>query len=174
MHMSRVGRPAPAHLPRSEARTPAASSEAARNRMRATRQRDTAAERAVRAALWSAGLRGYRLHRAVVPGVRRTADIVFLRPRLAIFVDGCFWHGCPQHGTLAKANGTWWREKIAANKERDRDTDRRLAQDGWRVVRVWEHETPSEAVERIRRALADHRSPYRVNAETRPQGLPLR
>jgi DNA mismatch endonuclease (patch repair protein) len=74
---------------------------------------------------------------------------------LAIFVDGCFWHGCPVHGTLPKANAEWWRDKLAMNIERDRDTDRRLVVNGWHVQRFWEHENASAAAEIVRQRLQD-------------------
>jgi DNA mismatch endonuclease (patch repair protein) len=85
----------------------------------------------------------------VLPGLRREADICFPRARVAVFVDGCFWHCCPQHGTLPKANADWWREKLAANKTRDRDTDARLEAAGWLPIRVWEHEQSEVAAARI-------------------------
>ncbi len=117
--------------------------------MRATRQRDTPQEIALRSALHRLGLR-FRLHLHLIPGSRRSVDIVFPGPRVAVFVDGCFWHGCPLHGTLPKkTNSRWWTEKIAANRRRDRDTDRRLEELQWRVVRIWEHQDPTEAAQRI-------------------------
>jgi DNA mismatch endonuclease (patch repair protein) len=77
-------------------------------------------------------------------------DIVFAKPRVAVFVDGCFWHGCPEHGQRAHdINGWYWRDKISGNRERDADTDSRLQTAGWTVVRVWEHEEPSEIAEAI-------------------------
>jgi DNA mismatch endonuclease (patch repair protein) len=78
---------------------------------------------------------------------------VFTRAKVAVYVDGCFWHGCPVHGTWPKANGDWWRAKIEANRERDRDTDRRLTAAAWRVIRVWEHEDVASAVARVEAAL---------------------
>ncbi len=87
-----------------------------------------------------------------LPGLRRRADIALPRAHVAVFVDGCFWHSCPEHGTLPKSNTLWWSEKLAANRDRDRNTDERLARGGWTVIRVWEHEDPAEAVDRIRRA----------------------
>lgn len=77
------------------------------------------------------------------PGIRRRADILFTKARVAVFVDGCFWHKCPVHGTEPKANAEWWRAKLQRNVERDRDTDRRLEEAGWTVIRLWEHEDPA-------------------------------
>ena len=79
---------------------------------------------------------------SVVPGLRRKADIVFTKARLAVFIDGCFWHGCPDHYVPSKTNANFWAEKIAANRERDRDTDSRLRNAGWHVSRHWSHERP--------------------------------
>ena len=114
--------------------------------MRATRQRDTPAELAIRSALHRQGFR-YRVDAVVLD--RRRADIVFHREMVAVFVDGCFWHGCPVHGTLPKTNRDWWREKLAGNCERDRDTDWRLRRRGWTVLRFWAHEEPRLAAKRI-------------------------
>jgi DNA mismatch endonuclease (patch repair protein) len=84
--------------------------------------------------------------------------VVFRPVKVAVFVDGCFWHGCPIHGTWPKANAEFWRQKIERNKERDADTDRRLADAGWLVVRVWEHEDPEEAAQRIYEVIQTRRS----------------
>jgi DNA mismatch endonuclease (patch repair protein) len=120
--------------------------------MQRQRRRDTVAELAIRRLLHGAGLR-YRVDVPVLPGVRRRADIVFAGPRVAVFVDGCFWHCCPQHATYPARNAEWWQHKLAANVARDRDTDQRLAAAGWEVVRVWEHESPAEAAARIEAAV---------------------
>jgi DNA mismatch endonuclease (patch repair protein) len=111
--------------------------------MQVTRQRDTPGELALRAALSERGLR-YRVD-AALPGTRRRADVAFIGAKIAVFVDGCFWHGCPRHGTWPKANSEWWREKIEGNRRRDRDTDKRLKRDGWLVLRFWEHDNPIDA-----------------------------
>ena len=121
--------------------------------MEATGQRDTAAELKVRSALWHSGLRGYRVNVRPLPGLRRTADIAFRRQRVAVFVDGCFWHSCPEHGSKPKANGAWWSSKLRMNRERDEDTNRRLVDAGWTVVRVWEHKSPEAAVDLVCGAL---------------------
>ena len=116
--------------------------------MKRQARRDTKAELAVRRALWRRGLR-YRVDVNPLPGSRRGADLVFTRARVAVFVDGCFWHSCPTHGTMPKANHDWWRAKLARNRERDADTDRRLLGSGWTSIRIWEHEDPAEAAERV-------------------------
>ena len=115
--------------------------------MKRQRQRDTAPELALRSLLHRHGLRfrvNYRL-----PHLRRSADLVFPSERVAVFVDGCFWHGCPEHATWPKENADWWRAKIEGNRRRDEDTDRRLVDAGWQVVRVWEHEEPETAATRV-------------------------
>jgi DNA mismatch endonuclease (patch repair protein) len=128
--------------------------------MRRVRQKNTTAESALRRELHALGLR-YRIQVPVSVKPRRVADIIFVGSRVAVFVDGCFWHGCPEHATWPKQNAEFWRLKIVANRERDRDTDARLRADGWEVVRVWAHETPTEAASRIakvvqRRKAKDH------------------
>lgn len=119
-------------------------------------RRDTKAEMAVRRAVWRRGLR-YRVDVKPLPGSRRRADLVFTRVKVAVFADGCFWHGCPLHATAPKANADWWKEKLAANVERDRDTDRRLDEAGWRVVRIWEHEDAEDAADRVEEVVREHR-----------------
>jgi DNA mismatch endonuclease (patch repair protein) len=110
-------------------------------------RRDTKPELALRRAVWRLGLR-YRVDIAPIPG-RRRADLVFTRAKVAVYVDGCFWHSCPTHATVPKANREWWVEKLETNVRRDRDTDSRLAAAGWTVIRVWEHEPVEAAAERI-------------------------
>jgi DNA mismatch endonuclease (patch repair protein) len=112
------------------------------------RSRDTAIEVALRRELHRLGLR-YRVHRRPVRAVRREADVVFGPAKVAVFVDGCFWHGCPEHGTWPKRNGEFWRAKIEANRVRDANTDLVLAEAGWLAVRVWEHEPPDAAAARV-------------------------
>ncbi len=124
--------------------------------MRRQRRRDTKPEMAIRRLLYAQGLR-YRVD-VVLPGMRRRADLIFNSVRVAVFVDGCFWHGCPEHGTQPKSNTAWWEEKIMSNVKRDRDTDRRLVADGWTVIRVWEHESPEIAVARIAAAVLSRRA----------------
>lgn len=122
--------------------------------MRSNRGRDTGPELAIRRLLHARGLR-YRVDIAPLKEApRKRADIVFPRRHLAVFIDGCFWHGCPQHATFPVANRGYWGPKLQRNKERDRETDRELAEHGWQVIRVWEHEDPGEAAERIAAALS--------------------
>jgi DNA mismatch endonuclease, patch repair protein len=123
--------------------------------MKAQRRRDTRPERLLRSALHARGFR-FRVDHPL-PSSRRRGDIVFPRLDLAVFVDGCFWHGCPEHGTWPKANARWWREKIDANRRRDEETDRDLTRRGWLVIRVWEHEDAIQAAERVEQAVLDRR-----------------
>ena len=124
------------------------SSHEASSRMARVPQRGTKAELGLRRILHSRGLR-YRLHVTVLTKPRRVADIVFSSAHVAVFVDGCFWHGCPEHASWPKSNASFWREKSEANRVRDADTDQRLSALGWKTVRVWEHEDPSDAANRI-------------------------
>ena len=117
-------------------------------RMKAARQRDTAPEVALRKLLHSRGMR-FSVDREVITGLRRRADIVFRKVKLAIFVDGCFWHSCPIHRTFPKANAAWWADKLRTNRRRDAQTNRLLLKQGWHVERVWEHEAPVHAAARI-------------------------
>ncbi|MDV7355399.1 very short patch repair endonuclease [Rhodococcus oxybenzonivorans] len=121
-------------------------------RMRAQRRRDTAPELGLRRELHRRGVR-YFVDRAPMKGIRRRADLVFPRRKVAVYVDGCFWHSCPKHATFPKNNAQWWADKLAGNVTRDRDTDARLIESGWTVVRIWEHENPIEAADRVQEAL---------------------
>lgn len=136
---------------------PKASSLAARNRMRACRGRDTTPERDLRSALHGIGLR-FRVHRRPEPMINSRADIVFPRAKVAVFVDGCFWHGCSRHGTTPVANRKFWLDKIAANRRRDRSHGALLRAAGWTVIRVWEHEEPEAACRRVIRHAVRKRS----------------
>lgn len=127
---------------------PAPSSKAALSRMKAAKPRDTAPEKALRSELHKLGLR-YQIDARPIRELNRRADIVFRSAKVAIFVDGCFWHGCPKHGTQAKANARFWRNKIRQNQERDKETNVLLRKAGWKVVRVWEHENPGIACRKI-------------------------
>ena len=120
--------------------------------MRATRRRDTAPEMALRRELHRRGLR-FMVDFAPVRGLRCRADLVFTRARVAVFVDGCFWHACPEHGNLPKANGAWWQEKLRQNVARDRRNDRELRDAGWQVIRCWEHEPADAAADAVERCV---------------------
>jgi len=91
----------------------------------------------------------YRVSARPLKPVRRTADLVFRSSMMAVFVDGCFWHQCPEHGTSPKANSAYWEPKLERNVERDRQTDALLADAGWLSVRAWEHEDPIAAASRV-------------------------
>jgi DNA mismatch endonuclease (patch repair protein) len=116
--------------------------------MQANKARDSQPELALRSRLHRLGLR-YRVAVRPEPAVRRTADVVFTRARVAVFLDGCFWHGCPEHYRPSHRNEDFWREKIARNRDRDAETDSLLQQAGWAVVRVWEHEDAAAAASRV-------------------------
>lgn len=128
--------------------TPKSQSPTVRLRMQRTAQRNNKYEAELRSALFRKGLR-FRIHYRVPWIPRRSIDIALVRRRIAIFVDGCFWHCCPLHGTLPKTNSVWWAEKLRANSTRDADTDSKLRSANWTVIRVWEHEVPIEAANRI-------------------------
>ncbi|MCJ1696094.1 very short patch repair endonuclease [Rathayibacter caricis] len=129
-------------------RAPRSVSPGVTRSMRANRSRDTKPELALRKILHSRGLR-YRVDHAPIHGVRRRADVVFTRLRIAVFVDGCFWHGCPEHATVPKSNADYWVPKLQRNIERDRETDAVLMSQGWSVLRIWEHVPSAEAADRV-------------------------
>ena len=116
--------------------------------MHANGGRDTKPELALRRAAYALGLR-YQVSVRPLPHIRRTADLVFTKVKVAVFLDGCFWHGCPEHHTNAATNSEYWAEKVLKNRERDGETDRNLGQAGWTVIRIWEHEDPVSSAKRI-------------------------
>jgi len=118
--------------------------------------RDTQPETMVRSALHAMGLR-FRKHARPLPGLRCTADIVFPRERIAVFIDGCFWHGCPQHGRVPGKNSSYWSEKLERNAQRDRRNDQALDEAGWAVLRYWEHERPDEVAHAIQTKVIERR-----------------
>ncbi|MFI8167083.1 very short patch repair endonuclease [Streptomyces sp. NPDC085931] len=136
-----------------------ATSSRTRASMQGNRSRDTRPELALRRAAHRLGLR-YRVSTRPLPELPRTADMVFTRTKVAVFVDGCFWHGCPTHYTHSKSNVTYWTEKIARNKERDEDTNRRLREAGWLVIRIWEHEDLEIAARKLKEIVADRLTFY--------------
>lgn len=147
-------------------RTPFASSEVVQRKMSTLARRDTGPELALRRVLYRRGLR-YRVHRRPLPDLPRQADIVFQGAKVAVFVDGCFWHGCPRHGRREhRTNGWYWPKKIAANKDRDRDTDEQLRAAGWLPVRIWEHEDPDAAADRVAGAVLDNAAGSKATVST--------
>lgn len=127
---------------------PPASDKDTQRRMKRQAKRNTKPEILLRRALTAQGLR-YRIDLAPVAGLRSKADVVFPRAKIAVFVHGCFWHGCPEHHRPTKSNTKWWAEKIAINRKRDTETTAALETAGWQVVQVWEHESPETAAARI-------------------------
>lgn len=125
--------------------------------MRSNRPRDTRPEVAVRSALHKAGLR-FRKHYRPIEGARCEVDVAFTRVRLAVQLDGCFWHGCPEHATRPITNGTWWATKLDATVARDRRNDDLLTRHGWTVLRFWEHLPTEEIVAGVREAVGRLRS----------------
>lgn len=145
--------------PSAELRSPGqswASSPARRRIMQANRSRDTSPELALRRLLHALGLR-YRVSARPLKEVRRTADLVFGPAKVAVFVDGCFWHACPEHGTQPATNVDYWGPKLARNAERDRHTNELLHAAGWLSIRVWEHEDPQRVARRIARVVQGRR-----------------
>ena len=130
-----------------------ASTPGVRRSMLSNRRRDTGPELAVRRILHSQGLR-YRVDFRAITNSRTRPDIVFTRQRLAVFIDGCFWHGCPVHATFPKENADYWLPKLARNIERDREADQVLVGEGWKVLRFWEHEEPETVAAKITSAVA--------------------
>lgn len=124
------------------------SSVEASSRLAKIRQKGTAAELALRRELHRDGLR-YRVDYLVLKAPRRVADVAFPRLKIAVFVDGCFWHGCPIHASWPKANAEFWRSKIETNRARDVDTREKLEALDWKVIRIWEHEPAASAAQRI-------------------------
>jgi len=134
--------------PQRPTRTSWASSEAIRRTMQSNRGRDTGPELLLRRELHGLGLR-YRVNVRVEPTLRRTVDIAFTKVKLAVFVDGCFWHGCPVHGTSPKTNSDFWNSKIGATEKRDLETSEALDRLGWKVLRFWEHDNPEESAKQV-------------------------
>ena len=129
-----------------------ASSAHVRVTMRGNRSKNTTPEMKLRSLLHRRGLR-YRVDAPPTPERRRRADVVFPRERVAVFVDGCFWHGCSEHYRPSTRNIAFWEEKLATNRSRDAQTNEALDAAGWTVIRVWEHEDMSEAADKIEAAV---------------------
>ncbi|MDG4836936.1 very short patch repair endonuclease [Micromonospora sp. WMMD967] len=152
---------------------PVPSSSEVSRRMSRQRRRDTAPEMSIRQLLHAQGYR-YRVAWPI-PGLRRrTIDIAFTAARMAIFIDGCFWHSCPQHKTNPAANSDWWSNKLETNRWRDSETNAHLEALGWSVLRIWEHESPADAVACIVNRLSERRAarPYAASRDaSRPPVL---
>jgi DNA mismatch endonuclease (patch repair protein) len=129
---------------------------AAMRRMQRVRQRDNPFELSVRRLLFKERYR-YRVHYKPLKNLNRHADVAFPRKKVAVFFDGCFWHGCPDHGTIPKTNTVWWRAKIERNMARDQETNHLLSTAGWSVIRIWEHTAPTEACATIKKKLYERR-----------------
>lgn len=131
---------------------PVAASPEAHKKMAAVGRRDTPQEMAIRKALFRAGCR-FRVQFRPLNDHRWTADIAFTKVKVLVFVDGCYWHGCPIHGSIPKTNREWWTAKIGRNVERDREATQVLTERGWTVLRVWSHEDPTAAAQTIMKTL---------------------
>lgn len=129
-----------------------ATSSATARSMRSNRGRDTKPEMELRRLLHACGYR-YRVDYSPIPGIRNRGDIVFSRVKVAVFVDGCFWHGYPLHGTQPKAHSAYWAPKLARNKERDAEFNTALEAEGWTVLRFWEHQESTSVAQVIIAAL---------------------
>lgn len=136
---------------------PPAASPAVRAVMQGNRARDTRPEQAVRSALHRLGLR-FRKHTQPLKGLRCQADAVFSREKVAVFVDGCFWHGCPTHGNVPNDSNGYWAAKLSRNIERDLRNNNALESAGWLVLRYWEHEDPSAVATSVRSAVLERRA----------------
>jgi DNA mismatch endonuclease (patch repair protein) len=123
-----------------------------RRNMQANRSKDTKPEVRLRSILHARGLR-YRVNHRPLPGVRMTADMVFTRSKVAVFVDGCFWHGCPEHYRKPAINKDYWEPKLKKNLGRDGIVDAALLAEGWTVIRSWEHEDPELVADRVESAV---------------------
>jgi DNA mismatch endonuclease (patch repair protein) len=132
--------------------------------MQGNKRRDTGPELAVRRLLHTAGLR-YRVDHQPLPSLRRRADIAFTRLRVAVFIDGCYWHGCSIHRSEPRLNASYWNAKITANQVRDEDTNQRLTDAGWLVLRYWEHEPANE----VARAIIDQLRVREESARDEPR-----
>ena len=133
-----------------------ASCEATRRTMQGNRSRDTQPEKLLRKELHARGLR-YRVHARPVPGVRRTADIVFGQAKVVVLVHGCFWHGCLRHYVAPATNRDFWASKVIHNRARDAETKRLWSAAGWKVVVVWEHQSVMPAADQIERLVRNRR-----------------
>lgn len=125
--------------------------------MQGNKGRDTAPELAVRRLLHALGFR-YRVNRRPEKDIRRTADLVFATTRVAVFVDGCYWHGCPEHYAAPATNASYWSDKVSTNRARDVETNQLLHERGWTVLRFWEHQPPMSVATEIAEVVAMKRN----------------
>lgn len=139
---------------------PKPSSSAAKSRMEAAKPKNTLPEIKLQTALAELGI-NFETDVKPIEDLHRRADVLIREGKIAIFVDGCFWHGCPIHGTQAKANAEFWADKIKRNQERDLDTNEHLEAAGWTVIRIWEHEDPNDAAKQIADIIKEKKSKYR-------------
>jgi DNA mismatch endonuclease, patch repair protein len=164
-----VGADVPCVVHHGPVSVPSAVDPAVSARMSNTRGRDTAAEMAVRRKLHRMGLR-YRVNFRPVPGLRRTADIVFTRQRIAVLIDGCFWHACPDHYRPATGRSSrFWADKIEGNQRRDRESSEAFSAAGWRVLRFWEHEDPVTVADQIASVVHESACPTTSPASESPR-----
>ena len=145
---------------------PEPATQAASRVGRANRRTSTKPELALRSALHRRGLRFRKDHLLRVGGLRVRPDVVFTRWKIAVFLDGCFWHGCPNHFRTPARNADYWAPKLRANVDRDQRVDEALSDEGWTVVRVWEHDDVESAADRIRRLVDNRRSTPSPQKET--------
>jgi DNA mismatch endonuclease (patch repair protein) len=147
-----------------------ATSEGVRRSMRTNNGRDTSPELAVRRILHARGLR-YRVNFRPIAAIRSRPDIAFTRAKVAIYVDGCFWHGCPIHATVPKTNVDYWSPKLERNRERDKQATASFEKSGWRVLRFWEHETPTEMADAIEMRYAAQQQSRNLSGSARREGV---
>ena len=143
-----------------------ATSPAVRRSMQGNRARDTSPELVIRRLLHGRGLR-FRTHRRPLADLRCLADVVFPRERIAIFVDGCFWHGCPAHFRIPARNRDYWRSKIDRNRRRDARNEAALQEAGWMVLRFWEHDDADLCARRVEQAVRARRAAAGATVPTR-------
>ena len=141
--------------------------------MKANRRTNTKPELALRSALYARGYRYRKDFRLDLPARKVRPDIVFTSRKVAVFVDGCFWHACPEHGSKPKNNEWYWSPKLLKNQERDRATDEALSKAGWTVVRLWEHVPVTQAVAAVIAAVGDPRVRARVATMKPHAGIPV-
>jgi DNA mismatch endonuclease (patch repair protein) len=139
--------------------------------MRGNRKRDSRPEVALRSILHGMGLRYRKNLRIRLPELSVTPDLVFRGAHVTVFVDGCYWHSCPMHGSQPRRNSAYWRAKLAGNLARDRRVNDALAKAGWTVVRVWEHVAPAVAAKTVAKAVAMSRRSGLAGPSVEPEDV---